>query len=385
MKKLVLIGQIDPFESKISGTRNYVMNFLNSLNSKEQVLLCGYTTSKNEDQHLNENIEFLPLIVYKDDKKRSIFPQSFRLLCRLYKYRKRILEKGDVLHIQRFDYAIPFLYLTKKAKIIVYFHGAASKGYLTGSGIKSKSKGYIYSILERIILPKVDRIVTVSKKDEEFYANKFPKIKEKIKTIPIPVDLNEFHITLDKRTLRNNYGLNENHKIITYIGRFSKIKGIDLIIKAFVDLNKTMPETELVLVGDGEEGGALKDLAKDLNAKNIHFLGNLPHKDIPDILNCADVLVMASYTEGMPTVILEALACGLPVVSTDVGDIGNIINNEKLGFLVKERNEAEFKNNLIEAIKISDKYKEERQNVARSYSAPTIAKKIVELHNEVAE
>ena len=381
--KMIIIGSINPFDSKVGGARYYVMNILNSIDSDVNVMLCGYTTAKNIGKGLKNNQEFLPLVVYKKKKDRFIFPQSFKFIIKLYNNRNKILAKGEVLHIQRLDFTIPFVFPSKKGKIVVYFHGAASKGYLTGLGLKSKIKGYIYAILERLILPKVDRIVTVSKKDAEFYASKFPKVKKKITIIPVPIDLDEFYIKPDKKALQKRFGLNDKHKIILYLGRFSKVKGIDFIMKAFMELNKDNPETDLILVGKGEEENRLKRLASDLNVKNISFLGAVAHEDVPNIMNCADVLAMASYTEGLPSVTLEALACGLPVVSTDVGDIDKLLINEKIGFMVKQRNEKDYKNKLMKALEISDRFKEERQDVARRYSAPKITQKIIKLHNEV--
>jgi glycosyltransferase involved in cell wall biosynthesis len=283
------------------------------------------------------------------------------------------------------DFTIPFLFPSKRGKIVVYFHGAASKGYLTGKGLKSHLKGHIYSLLEHLILPKVDKIVTVSKNDAGFYADKYPKEKEKITTIPIPIDLDEFYIKPDKRILQNIFGLNVDHKIILYLGRFSKVKGIDFIIRVFMDLNRNEPKTDLILVGKGEDEKRLKKMVADLNIKNISFLGALAHEDVPNIMNCADVLVMASYTEGLPSVALEALACGLPVVSTDVGDIDKILINEKLGFVVGQRNEEEYKKKLIKALKISDEFKEERHDAATIYSAPKISQRIIDLHKDVGK
>jgi glycosyltransferase involved in cell wall biosynthesis len=383
--KMIIIGSVNPFDSKVGGGRYYVMNILNSIGSDVNIMLCGYTTAKNADRHLKNNQEFLPLVIYNKKKDRYIFPQSFKFIIKLYNNRKKILEKGKVLHIQRLDFTIPFLYPSKKGKIVVYFHGAASKGYLTGKGLKSKLKGHIYGILERLILPKVDKIVTVSKKDADFYASKYPKIKNKIAIIPVPVNLDEFRIKSDKKALQHKFGLNDKHKIILYLGRFSRVKGIDFIMRTFVDLNKDKPETDLILVGKGEEENRLKRLASDLNVKNISFLGALAHEDVPNIMNCADVLAMASYTEGLPSVTLEALACGLPVVSTDVGDIDKLLINENIGFLVKQRNEKDYKNKLIKALEISNKFKEERQDVAKRYSAPKITQKIINLHNEVGK
>lgn len=384
MRRMIIIGPINPFESKISGTRNYVMNFVNSVDLKEKIALFGYTSSENVNKQIRENVEFHPLIIYPQQKKRYFIPQTFKFIFRLYVRRKEILSIGNVLHIQRIDYAIPFLFPVKSGKVIIYFHGAASKGYLSGKGVKSKLKGFIYLILEHLMLSRADKIVTVSQEDERYYFHRYPEIKNKIVTIPIPLNLDDFNIKTDKKALRSKYDLDDKVKIILYAGRFSKVKGIDLIIRAFVNLNKTLPDTYLVLVGRGEDEKRLRKLVTTLKAKNVRFFGHFSHDEMPDILNCSDVLVMASFTEGLPTIILEALACGLPIVSTNIGDINNVVENEKIGFLLGHRNEEELKNKLIEALKISDKFEEDRIKIAKNYSADTISKKIIKLHNDLA-
>ncbi|UCE73106.1 MAG: glycosyltransferase family 4 protein [Methanomassiliicoccales archaeon] len=384
MKNLVIIGPINPFDSKISGTRNYVMNFLNSLSPNETAILYGHTTLKNSNRNtIKNNIIFYPLVVYPEKKERYYIPQTFKFIFKLYRYKNAILSKGNVLHIQRIDHTIPFLFPQKKGKIVLYFHGAASKGYLTGIGFKSKFKGIIYLMLEHLILPKVDKIITVSRKDERFYTTKYPYVSKKITTIPIPLDLNLFKVRNDKKTLCKKYGLDDRHKIILYAGRFSKVKGIDLIIKAFVNLNRVIPNTYLILVGKGEDERRLRKLISDLKATNIKFMGSLAHDEMPYILNCADVLVMASLTEGLPTIVLEALACGLPVVSTDVGDISSVIKNEKIGYLIEERNEDDLKDNLIRALVVSGKNKEERKEIAEKYSADSLSDRILQVHKKL--
>jgi len=249
MNNIVIIGDINPFGLKVGGTGYYILNFLNAVNSNENVLLYGYTTANNVNKQIKNNIKFRPLLVYKEEKKRYRLPQTFKFIFKIYENRKEILSMGRVFHVQRIDHAIPFLFPSKKGKIVVYFHGTASKGYLTGQGIKSKLKGCIYLILEHLILPKADKIVTVSGKDKRFYIDKYPETRNKIVTIPTPIDLDIFKIKTDKKALRSKYGLDEKHKIILYAGRFSKVKRIDLIIKAFVNLNQELPGTDLILVG----------------------------------------------------------------------------------------------------------------------------------------
>lgn len=385
MNGIVIIGSINPFGSRVGGTRNYVMNFLSSVDPDVNIVFYGFTTRDNVDKAIGENIVFSPLVIYEKEKETYHVPQTFKFILKLFERKNEILSKGKVLHIQRLDHTIPFLFPVKQGKIVVYFHGSASKGYLTGKGFKSKFKGFLYLILEHLILSKMDKIVTVSRRDGQYYHNTYPKVRDKIVTISIPLNLGEFRIIEDKKGLRRKYGLSEDHKIVLYAGRFSKVKGIDFIIDVFNTLNRDLPDTDLILVGQGEEEKRLRRLASNAQANTIKFLGSLSHEEMPYILNCADVLVMASQTEGMPTVILEALACGVPVISTKVGDVEHIIVNDRIGFIAAHNNMDDYNKKLIKALEISDKYKEDRVKVAAYFSSSSISRKIVKMHEDLAK
>lgn len=384
MNRIVIIAPVDPFQTVVGGTRNYVLNFIGAVQPDNKIVLCGYTDQANTGKRIHDNVEFLPVIVNRKRKGRRFIPQSLKFVLKLYTMRRAILSRGGVLHFHRFDYALPFLFPTKKAKIVVYFHGTASKGYLMGEGIRSKLKGTLYLLLEHIILPRIDRIITVSHNDEKYYRERYPRLKDKITTIPVPLNLEDFNIQNNRTVLRQRYGLPENGKVVIFAGRFSKVKGIDLIIRAFSLLNRDIPESHLLLVGKGEEEGNLRRLVSELNVKNVKFLGSISHEVMPEILNCSDVLVLASHTEGMPTVALEALACGIPVISTRVGDVPRIIRNERIGFLIDDRDVNEIKELMKRALDTTGSFKEERVEVAGEFSAMRLSGNILDIHEELA-
>lgn len=122
-----------------------------------------------------------------------------------------------------------------------------------------------------------------------------------------------------------------NYKIITFTGRIIYAKGIQDLINCFFDIQKMGYEVKLLIVGDGSYKNNLEKLA-DKN-KDILFLGL--RDDIVDILNITDILVNPSYSEGLPTSILEAASLGIPVIATDVGGTKEMFIDE-MGFLIKE-------------------------------------------------
>ncbi len=118
------------------------------------------------------------------------------------------------------------------------------------------------------------------------------------------------------------------------VGNLVPLKGHDLAIRALAEL----PDLRLWIAGAGPERVALERLAERLDvAGRVRFLGAVPHERMPEVYGAADVLVLASEREGWPNVLLEALACGTPVVASDVSDLAEVLSAPAAGLLLPER------------------------------------------------
>ena len=105
-------------------------------------------------------------------------------------------------------------------------------------------------------------------------------------------------------------------------------------LRAFAIIQAEIPDASLVVAGDGSEREAIHELAAKLALKNIEFMGRLQPEDMPALYDKADVYLNSPSIDNMPNSIIEAFACGLPVVSTDAGGIPYIVEHEKTGLLV---------------------------------------------------
>jgi glycosyltransferase involved in cell wall biosynthesis len=121
--------------------------------------------------------------------------------------------------------------------------------------------------------------------------------------------------------VRESLGLNA--LTLLSVGRLVPGKGHALVVRAL----QQIPDAELVVVGDGPERSAIEEAVKagGLSGR-VRFTGALPHAKLVEYYRAADVMVLASASEGMPNVVLEALACGMPVVATAVGGIPEILD-----------------------------------------------------------
>lgn len=138
---------------------------------------------------------------------------------------------------------------------------------------------------------------------------------------------------VNRGQVRNRLGLSGT--VLISVGRLAELKGQDLTIEALQHL----PDTRLVLVGDGPFETALRATADKFGvADRVIFAGGQVQQALPDYYSAADIMVLASSREGWANVLLESMACGTPVVATNVGGTPEVLGKEDAGVLVKERN-----------------------------------------------
>ncbi|WP_394171937.1 glycosyltransferase family 4 protein [Thalassotalea litorea] len=118
-------------------------------------------------------------------------------------------------------------------------------------------------------------------------------------------------------------------KRLLYVGNLKANKGVMELIQSFIALLKHHPDAELVIAGQGAMEPAMKQLLEQANVQNkVTFLGSIAHSQVADEIRRARVVVLPSYAEGVPNILLEAMACGKPVVATEVGGIPEIVTDE---------------------------------------------------------
>jgi len=155
---------------------------------------------------------------------------------------------------------------------------------------------------------------------------------EKLVAIPNAVDVSRFD--LERGAFRSELGLAEGIPLIASAGRLERQKGTTILLDSTAAVLRDCPEARLVLVGDGPDKASLKAQAEKLGIEgSTHFLGWRP--DIPQVLVDADMFVLASRWEGMPNVVLEAMAARRPVVATAVGGIPELVVPSETGLLVE--------------------------------------------------
>lgn len=156
---------------------------------------------------------------------------------------------------------------------------------------------------------------------------------------------------LDFNAFKIKKKLNERENLIGYIGRLSEEKGILNFIKAIPIILETGKDIKFFLGGDGQlKNYIMKYLEENKLNNKIKLVGWIPHKDLINYLNELKLIVLPSYTEGLPNIMLEAMACGTPILASSVGAIPDVIKDGTNGFIMENNSPECISRNVIRAL-----------------------------------
>ncbi|WP_128693636.1 glycosyltransferase family 4 protein [Methanoculleus taiwanensis] len=215
-----------------------------------------------------------------------------------------------------------------------------------------------------------------------------------IETIPYGVDIQKFNPTCNPDSIKQCYGL-ESKTILFSTGRMVERKGFKFLVDALPLVLETDPNTILILGGDGPEKERLKKQVADLNLEEkVIFPGFIPDEEFPNFLTASDVFILPSIvdrhgdTEGLGLVLVEAMACGTPVIGTNVGGITDIITHGYNGFLVPEKSSKDLAERIVEILSNPDLASYLNTNglstVQNEFSWESVCKKYLALFNRVS-
>ena len=291
-----------------------------------------------------------------------------------YQYIKKTSGKPDIIHVNILTRAGIPAYFLKKFYNIPYI---ITEHWSRYQEITNNYKGTLRKIITRIIVENASAVTTVTANLKQAMLQHKLFNKNYI-IIPNVVDTDIFTPDSNKHT--------HNKVIITHISSFEdKSKNVTGILRVIKALSKKKTDFEFILVGDLNDHDKIIKYAEELELKDklVFFEGLLDTKQLVQVLQKTDFLLMFSNYENFPVVINESLSCGIPIISTDVGGISEYIDNN-LGILVKAGQEEDL---LIAIIKMMDNYRKYDKNYLRSYAIENfgmnnIGKKFLKIYKD---
>ncbi len=247
-----------------------------------------------------------------------------------------------------------------------------------------------YIALTQDALNRADVVTAVSKNTRERLLKVFGRghvsLARKTKVVPCGVDTKIFPSRGDTSIIDKKYNIKDK-KVVLYSGKITSIKGVDIFLRAA----QKVKDATFIVMGDGEEIGAMKKLANEKNIGNVIFTGYFGANDralMAALYRRADVLAVPStVSEGIPLSALEAMSSGTPVVASNIGGIPTVVKNMKNGILVKPRSISALVDGirkLLDNPKLSEKFaKKAREDAHEKYDWRVITRKMIKYY-EVA-
>jgi len=281
----------------------------------------------------------------------------------------KILQEidADIVHAQSLGNAIPAV-IYKKIKKIPYT--------VWGQGLDVNMPGWFIKKTAKTCLANADAIIALS----DNMKNTMQLMSDReVVVIPNGIDLTKYDEGQRKQRT--------HRKTIIYVGRLHAVKGVQYLLEAMSAVHRKVPQAELVIVGDGNERAALETLTDQLGIREcVKFVGMVPHEQVTDWMYNADIFVLPSISEGFPLVVLEAMACGLPVVATRVGVLPEIIEDGTNGFVVDAKSPYEIADKLLTIMQSDELYEKMSVNgkkIVEKFSWNNITEIIEGVYREI--
>ena len=301
---------------------------------------------------------------------------AFGTMVKLLKLRKRY----EIVHF--YGASLPLLFCLPILKILgkkVVAKTTGAKGGKEAGGLED----FFLKPLLVSIFKLTDRLIAINNDIQQRLLNE-GFLEERVVKIPNGVDTGIFSplTGLKREELKNKVSLS-GENVFLYSGRLVKGKGLELLLKAMVDVVKFNKDVMLVLIGDGELEDRLKDMVRVLMLKNfVRFDGLV--ENVHEYLNASDIFIFPSLSEGMPNSLLEAMACGLPVIASKIGGVVDVVEDGKSGILVEPGDISGLSTAMIRLLKDDGLRQrlgaEARKRIVEGFSIDKIADEYINLY-----
>lgn len=355
--------------NKLSGAEKMALLICKNMKQYKSIVVCG-------GDNLKEVFE-------RNNIKSYSFNFSNKNIFKTLSGLKRVIKENDVKILHAHDNNASLnAYLVKKlygldVKVISHIHSCYP--FLKENSINKKIDSYLR--------PKYDLNIACGNLVNEFYKENTTYFNEgNTMVLSNAIDINEIdNIDLIKgNSVKEEFNIPTDKTILGFVGRLCEIKGIIPFIKEFSKNKGDFIDCRVLLVGSGEQEEEIKELIKELKLEESFILTGF-QDDVYKFYPIIDILILTSKYEGLPMVILEAMAFKKVIVSMDIGSISQVIKNGKSGYLIKAGDYEEFINRLIyikqEKIKIKEIGENAFEYVSKNYNINKYCNELSKVYN----
>ena len=343
----------------------------------------------NQIVELGQNARLIHLKAGEDESihKLAVYSHLPDFACNLESFRKQNGLQYDLVfsHYWLSGWVGEYLQRWWNVPHVMMFHtlGAVKNAIDTG-----EDEPELRLETERELARNCHRIIATTEKEKGELILHHDASPDRVSVIPCGVNLELFQ-PVDKEIARQRLGFDDD-QVILFVGRIEPLKGIDQLLRAMPYLQNDQ-KPRLVIIGGDEysqpEVERLQRLSRDLHIESsVTFLGVVKHEELPFFYSAANVCVVPSYYESFGMVALESIACGTPVVATDVGDLKNIIRQGETGYVVTDNAPHRLADKIALLLSNSSPDTKSALTIRASvtgFSWPNIARTIIREYREV--
>lgn len=297
----------------LGGMEQGVVKLLNGLEPERIVSgVCSFGPTDSITERLRPGIS-VHVLERRDGNDPKLAWQLIRLLRR---------EKPHVVHSHSWGTLCEGYLATRLARIPHFVHGEHGTMELRPRNIR----------VQRWVWNRADRVLSVSSALADRMSRHVGVASSRVQVIRNGADLDKFG-TVPRSAARLSLGISDDEFVVGTVGRLVPVKAHDTLLAALAHLKSMRVRCVAVIAGDGPLRDELEARVDDLGLRPmVRFLGT--RNDIDRVLAALDVFALTSLSEGLPNTVLEAMAAGLPVISTDVGGVRELVDHDRTGLLV---------------------------------------------------
>ncbi len=247
----------------------------------------------------------------------------------------------------------------------------------------------IRSLISRFLFRTIDGVVAVTQGIKREIIQNYHIRSDKVFVIHNGANLDLFK-PIEQDLCKEKFDLNQENKYVCFIGNLAPWQGVEYLIKASPLIVKEDIKTRFLIVGDGVMAETLRRMVEDINMKDkFNFLGKVPYEQVPDLINASAICVAPFIRKrneriGLsPLKIYEYLACGKPVVASDIEGVGDFLRETRSGIAVEPENHDRLAKGIIGLLQNEDMSKEMGRNgriiVTREHSWDSVAEKVIKV------
>lgn len=327
--RVLVLEDYDYNRPSANGVKNVIHDFCKYGKEDHDFSIAGFGDKKDlgtwglHEDHETRFRYFVLATRSGNARRRNLVPDSLRLALGVLRFRKQLKAVGaDFIHVHRVELGFLSNVVFRSSKTVQMIHNA-SRG-LAGANSESVWRffGAAYSVLEKFTVAK-SFSVGVFSRDESLRLSLLARKVLRCQTWFNPSTFSPDHRLDISRPFT-----------VAWVGRFEKQKNPILALETMATLQKQGLECQLKIAGSGSLEMRMREYVQTRGIKNISFEGNLSKARLADLYRNSSALLMTSEFEGSPTVLVEALACGLPAVATPESDPDDLIVDGLNGFKV---------------------------------------------------